>query len=118
MESMVQEIALYVSLGIELIAIAVIAVGVLVAVIGIARVRMLPTTISADRLVWMKFARWLVAGMTFQLAADIVSTSVAPTWDQVGHVAAIAAIRTFLSFFLDREMEDKAKLEERAVNAA
>jgi uncharacterized membrane protein len=118
MESMVQEIAHYVSLGIELIAIAVIAIGALVAVIGIARLGLRPEKISADREVWMKFARWLVAGMTFQLAADIVSTSVAPSWDQVGHVAAIAAIRTFLSFFLDREMQDKTKLEERAAEAA
>jgi uncharacterized membrane protein len=111
MESIVQEVALYVSLSIELIAIAVIGIGALVAVIGIANLRTQATTISADRLVWRKFARWLVAGMTFQLAADIVSTSVAPTWDQVGHVAAIAGIRTFLSFFLDREMEDRNKLE-------
>ena len=61
----------------------------------------------------MKFARWLVAGLTFQLAADVVSTSVAPTWDEVGHLAAIAAVRTFLSFFLDREMETKNELQER-----
>jgi uncharacterized membrane protein len=118
MESMVQEIAHYVSLGIELIAISVIAFGVLAALIAIVRLGLRPEKVSADREVWMKFARWLVAGMTFQLAADIVSTSVAPSWDEVGHVAAIAAIRTFLSFFLDREMEDKTKLEERGAEPA
>jgi uncharacterized membrane protein len=117
MESIVEEIARYVSLSIELIAIAVIAIGALVAVLGILRLRRHPETIAADREVWMKFARWLVAGMTFQLAADIVSTSVAPTWDQVGHVAAIAAIRTFLSFFLDRELEEKVTLEVRGSDA-
>jgi uncharacterized membrane protein len=55
--------------------------------------------------------------MTFRLAADIVNTLVAPTWDQVGHVAAIAAIRTFLSFFLDRELEEKVTLEVRGSDA-
>jgi uncharacterized membrane protein len=118
MESIVQEVALYVSLSIELIAIAVIAIGAVVSVLGIVRLNMRPETITAEREVWMKFARWLVAGMTFQLAADIVSTSVAPSWDQVGHVAAIAGIRTFLSFFLDREMEDKTKLDERGADVA
>jgi uncharacterized membrane protein len=118
MESIVQAIAHYVSLGIELIAIAIIAVGALVAILGIVRLRLHPETISADREVWMEFARWLVAGMTFQLAADIVSTSVAPTWDQVGHVAAIAAIRTFLSYFLDRELEEKITLEVRGSDPA
>jgi uncharacterized membrane protein len=53
----------------------------------------------------MYYARWLVAGLTFQLAADIVHTSIAPTWDDVGKVGAIAAIRTFLTYFLDRDME-------------
>lgn len=58
------------------------------------------------RIIWMNFGRWLVAGLTFQLAADLVGTSFEPTWDEIGHLAAIAAIRTFLSYFLDREMED------------
>lgn len=59
---------------------------------------------------WLGYARWLVAGLTFQLAADIVSTSFAPTWDDVGRLAAVAAIRTFLSYFLDREMESTGRL--------
>ena len=51
------------------------------------------------------FAHWLIAGLTFQLAADIVHTTVTPGWDEIGRVAAIAAIRTFLTFFLDRDIE-------------
>ena len=35
---------------------------------------------------------------------------VVPGWDDIGRVAAIAVIRTFLTFFLDRDME---KLRER-----
>jgi uncharacterized membrane protein len=27
------------------------------------------------------------------------------TWDEIGRVAAIAAIRTFLTFFLDRDID-------------
>ncbi|MGH9896569.1 MAG: DUF1622 domain-containing protein [bacterium] len=46
-----------------------------------------------------------MAGLTFQLAADIVETTVAPTWDEIGRVAAIAVIRTFLTYFLDRDVE-------------
>ena len=59
------------------------------------------------RAVWLNFATWLVAGLTFQLAADIVNTSFGPTWEEVALLAAIAAIRTFLSFFLDREMRER-----------
>ena len=107
MESLLHEIAHYVALVIEAIAIAIIAFGALEAVIGIARVGARTDTTNDDRrAVWLTFARWLVAGLTFQLAADLVNTSFAPTWDELGHLAAIAAIRTFLSFFLDKEVED------------
>ena len=66
-----------------------------------------------NRAVWLDFARWLVAGLTLQLAADIVQTTIAPTWDEVGRVAAIAAIRTFLTFFLDRDMDAVRELQHR-----
>jgi uncharacterized membrane protein len=110
MDSTLHEIAHFVALAIEFIAIAVIAVGAIEAVIGMIRVGMR----TADRrVVWLDFARWLVAGMTFQLAADVVNTSFDPSWDEIGHLAAIAGIRTFLSFFLDREMDGRAEQLER-----
>jgi len=107
MESLLHEIAHYVALAIEVVAIAIIAFGALEAVIGMVRVGFGSATTNDDRrAVWLTFARWLVAGLTFQLAADVVNTSFAPTWDEIGHLAAIAAIRTFLSYFLDREVEE------------
>lgn len=54
-----------------------------------------------------RYGRWLVAGLTFQLAADIIGTSIAPTWLDVGRLGAIAAIRTFLNFFLERDLAEQ-----------
>ena len=45
------------------------------------------------------------------MAADIVNTSFEPTWDELGRLGAIAVIRTFLSFFLDREVQDTRSLQ-------
>jgi uncharacterized membrane protein len=56
--------------------------------------------------IWLRFARWLVAGLTFQLAADIIETSIVPTWQDIGQVAAVAVIRTFLDFFLVRDLTE------------
>lgn len=113
MEEMLHEIAHYVALTIEAIAVAVIAIGAVEALIGMLRVGMgAESKGPARRAVYLLFARWLVAGLTFQLAADVVNTSFAPTWDEIGHLAAIAAIRTFLSFFLDREMQDTRELQQ------
>ena len=58
------------------------------------------------RPIWLRFARWLVAGLTFQLAADIIETSLEPSWEDVGMLAAIAAIRTFLNYFLGRDLKE------------
>jgi uncharacterized membrane protein len=56
--------------------------------------------------IWLRYARWLVAGLTFQLAADIIESSITPAWDDIGRLAAIALIRTFLNFFLDRDLAE------------
>jgi uncharacterized membrane protein len=55
--------------------------------------------------IWMHFATWLLLGLEFELAADVIRTAIAPTWSDIGQLAAIAAIRTFLSFFLDKDIE-------------
>ena len=114
MELILHEIAHYIALAIETIAIAVITWGVIEAVIGILRVGTRSASTNDDRrAVWLTFARWLVAGLTFQLAADVINTAFAPTWDELGRLAVIAAIRTFLSFFLDREVEEMRARQER-----
>lgn len=112
MEGLLHLIAHYVALMIEAIAIAIIAVGALEALVGIVRSLLHGSVTNQERRdIWLKFARWLVAGLTFQLAADIVNTSFEPTWNELGRLAAIAAIRTFLSFFLDREIDDRRHLQ-------
>ena len=87
-------------------ALLVIASGGVEATIGAVRLLLRRHASEAEkRALWLGFARWLVAGLTFQLAADIVHTTVTPGWDDIGRVAAIAAIRTFLTLFLDRDIE-------------
>jgi uncharacterized membrane protein len=106
MEALLHHIAHYVALVLEGLAILVIAFGAVEALSGMFRVMLARRASHAEqRAVWLKFAHWLVAGLTFQLAADIVQTTIAPSWDDIGRVAAIAAIRTFLTFFLDRDIE-------------
>jgi uncharacterized membrane protein len=105
MEEALHLAAHYIALVLEALALLVIAIGAVEAVVGILRAMVRHTSNAEKRAVWLEFARWLVAGLTFQLAADIVHTTVAPSWDDIGRVAAIAAIRTFLTFFLDRDIE-------------
>ena len=112
MESTLQEIAHYIALAMQVFAIALIAGGALEAAIRIIRLCFRPGATNIQRrAVWLEFARWLVAGLTFQLAADIVGTSFEPTWDQLARLGLVAVIRTFLSFFLDRELDSTRDLQ-------
>jgi uncharacterized membrane protein len=57
----------------------------------------------------LRYTHWLAAGLTSQLAADIIETSIAASWEAIGRLAAIAVIRTFLDFFLERDQEEVRK---------
>jgi uncharacterized membrane protein len=90
----------------DLFAIIVVIIGSLEAIVGI--IRAVRGSDDVMRQLWLRYARWLVAALTFELGADIVSTTIAPSWEDLGRVAAIALIRTFLTYFLDRDVERAA----------
>jgi uncharacterized membrane protein len=106
MEELLKQLAAYVALSIELVGILVVAVGSVEAAAATVRALFTVTSDTARREAWLKYARWLAAGLTFQLAGDIVHTAVTPTWDDIGRLAAIAVIRTFLTFFLERDIKE------------
>jgi uncharacterized membrane protein len=91
---------------IDAIALLVIVGGTVEVVIRAARGALTHWSHHEQREVWLRFARWLVAALTFQLAADIIETSISTSWETIGRVGAIAVIRTFLNFFLERDLEE------------
>ena len=58
------------------------------------------------RQVFLRFGVWLLLGLQFELAADIVRSAISPTWSEIGQLAAIAAIRTVLNYFLERDIKE------------
>jgi uncharacterized membrane protein len=91
---------------IDWMALILIAIGTIEAFYGGLRVLFSSPRSHERRSVWLRYARWLVAGLTFQLAADIIETSITTSWDAVGRLAAIALIRTFLNYFLERDLQE------------
>jgi uncharacterized membrane protein len=107
MENLIAHAAHYAELVLEAMALIVIVVGSIEAFVKGARVMLSSHATNQDRRdVWLRYGRWLVAGLTFQLASDIVHTAIAPSWEDIGRLGAIAVIRTFLSYFLERDMAD------------
>jgi uncharacterized membrane protein len=94
-------------LVIDAMALIVIVFGTVEAFVSGLRLMISGTASGAEkREVWLRYGRTLVAGLTFQLAADIIETSITTDWEAVGRIAAIAVIRTFLNYFLERDLAD------------
>jgi uncharacterized membrane protein len=102
---------------IDIIALIFITFGVLEACVKSIQSAWMPMNTPRFRLIWMRCARWLIAGLTFQLGADIIETSVAPTWDEIGQLGVIAVIRTFLNFFLERDQREMVELVDKSSEA-
>lgn len=68
---------------------------------------------SAKNEVRMTLGRWLAVALEFELAADILNTAVTPTWSDIEKLAAIAALRTALNYFLEREIRAESAPAQR-----
>ena len=108
MEAILKEMALDTALVVEAIAVMFVAYGAIEAVfyaIG-PLVGVLPREAGWRKDTFVRFGMWLLLGLQFALGADIVRTIISPTWNDLGQLAAIAAIRTFLNYFLERDMAE------------
>ncbi len=69
---------------------------------------------NAKNEVRMTLGRWLAVALEFELAADILNTAVTPTWNDIEKLAAIAALRTALNYFLDRDIRAESAPAQKA----
>lgn len=122
MHETVKSLAVWLSAVTEGVAALIITIAVVEAVVrtGLLLFRdVLPsrTALSheAKEDVRLRLGRWLALSLEFLLAADILRTAVAPSWAEIGQLAAIATIRTALNFFLQLEID---KAEARRAGAA
>jgi len=88
------------------VGLGIIAASVRAARVGLQRGMDLEDTMAQIRL---SLGRWLALSLELALAADILRSVVAPTWDEIGKLGAIAALRTILNFFLEKEIERGAR---------
>ncbi len=105
-ENTIINLVQWLRLAIETTGAIVIGIGVVISVIEFVRALIPPQMESYNR-IRLTLARYLALALEFQLGADILSTAVAPSWDQIGKLGAIAIIRTALNYFLTREMQQE-----------
>ena len=107
---------------IHAMALVIISIGTIQAFLLSLRTIFNPSPIGNHfHYIYLQYARYLVGGLTFQLAADIIESSLATKWewewDEIGRLAAIAVIRTFLNFFLERDLTEMGRREARPQGA-
>lgn len=92
---------------IDAMALVLIALATVVVFVQAVRLTLRGHLTNVERRdLWLAYGRWLVAGLTMQLSADIIESSIYTSWDAIGQLAAIAVIRTFLNYFLERDIAD------------
>lgn len=98
---------------VEAAAVLVVAFGAAEAFVTLVPVVLRPTvTHGVRKAIWRRFGMWLLLGLEFALAADIIGSVVSPTWEDIGQLGAIAVIRTFLNYFLERDLEESGNPDE------
>jgi uncharacterized membrane protein len=97
----------------------IIAFAVVEATIRLPRLSLTAFTMpAAYEAVRLRLGKWLALALEFALASDLIRTAVAPSWDEIGKLAAIMALRTALNYFLEREFEQAARQPSKPLRAA
>ena len=104
--------ASWLALSVEIVACLIIAAAMIEAAVAIFSLKKDPRDpLHWRKEVFLRFGSWLILALEFELAADIIRSAIAPSWEQIGMLGAIAVIRTFLNFFLERDVEKLAERE-------
>ena len=117
LEDQFKEIAGFIALAIEAAAVLVVSYGSLHALAGVVGTAFSRTADEMrGREIWLRFATWILLALEFALAADLVRTAVAPTWDDISKLAVIATIRTMLNYFLAKDIAEFDRAQESGGN--
>ena len=105
-DSLLLQTAFYLKTTIECIALLILASGIIKTIIKLLAVRKRINRPKALCSVRLDLGLSLVLSLEFLLAADIAGTSISPSWNALGKLAAISGIRTFLNYFLQKEIKE------------
>ena len=112
-EELLQDVVNVLVAVVEACGAAIIIVGAVWAFLRFVWVGARDRSTRAFTSVRLTLGRFLALGLEFQLAGDILKTAVAPSWEEIGQLAAIAAIRTVLNYFLGKEIaEERRQIDE------
>src|SRR5215510_9378033 len=112
MEEMFKEMAGHIALGVEVVAALMIGIGAVEALVRLVMPKSKfgrTAPFAKYREIFVRFGVWLLLGLQFELAADVIRSAISPSWRDIGQLAAIAAIRTVLNYFLAKDIMEQVE---------
>lgn len=112
MKEFTKHTTLYVSHALEILAAIVIALAVF-RIIQRTYVLVIREVAWSQEKTRIQFGRSVAIALELLLGADVLATAVAPTWNDIGQLAAIVIIRTTLNYFLAKELKEYKPISRR-----
>ena len=106
MEEISKNITLNVSHAVEILAAVIIGIAVVKVLYDyFSFLSVSKKSISKEK-IRVQFGSSVAVALELMLGADVLATAVAPSWNDIGQLAAIAVIRTALNYFLGKELKE------------
>lgn len=112
MKELAEIVTKYLSSFIEILAAIVIGIALLQFLYSYALNVSRPHSGKTIQDIRIRFGSSLTVSLELLLGADILATAIAPTWDEIGKLAAIATLRTALNYFLERELKNSERAKQ------
>jgi uncharacterized membrane protein len=109
MKEWAEVIARHVSNAVEVVAALIIGVSLLVVIYKYISSLFIRPSKYTNQSIRIQFGGTVAVALELLLGADVLSTAVAPTWNDIGKLAAIAVLRTALNYFLEKELENSRR---------
>lgn len=105
MEEIAKNITIIISHALEIISALVIAAALIRLIVEYFQTLLKVKSGLSAMQARVQFGSAVAVSLELLLGADVLATAVAPTWNEIGKLAAIAVIRTTLNYFLERELK-------------
>ena len=105
MEELAKEVTAVISHTVEVVAAVIIGIAVIKTIVGYVANFAGKRFQTSKETLRVRFGSSVAVSLELLLGADVLSTAVAPSWDDIGKLAAIAVLRTALNYFLEKELK-------------
>ena len=106
MEELARQITITISHAVEILAAFIVGVAVIRALYQYLGLLFFRMNMLSEETIRVSFGSTVSVSLELLLGADVLATAVAPSWDAIGKLAAIAVLRTALNYFLAKELKE------------